>query len=390
MAEIGIGLIGTGFMGQAHALAFGAVAPIFEPPVRPRLELVADLDPAAAERTRQRHGFARATADWRTLVEDPRVGLVSVTSPNALHKEMALAAIAAGKHVYCEKPLALTAADASQLADAAEAAGVCTLVGYNYLRSPAIAYARRLVERGELGRPTCFRAIFDEDYMADPDIPHSWRVTRAQAGSGALGDMASHVVSLARFLVGGISAVAGQLGTAIRERPMPATGSGREERAQKVAVDRSHMAPVENEDLAQALLRFSCGAAGYLGSSRIAWGRKNGLDLELYGTGGALRFTQERFNELQLFRPSDHLDDNGFRTVLTGPAHPPFGRFTPAVGHGLGFNDLKVIEVAHLLAAIAGETPAFPDFREGAAIEAVCEAIERSHEQQGWVAVAPA
>lgn len=387
MKEIGVGIIGTGFMGRAHALAFGSVTALFEPVLRPRLEMVADLDQAAAERARSRHGFARATADWRELVAHPRVGLVAITAPNALHKEMALAAIAAGRHVYCEKPLALTAADAHQLADAAEAAGVCTLVGYNYLRSPAIAFARRLVESGELGRPTCFRAFFDEDYMADPDAPHSWRVTRAAAGSGALGDMGSHVVSLARFLVGGIEAVSGQLGTAITHRPMPAAGGGREERAQKVAVDRSRMAEVENEDLAQALLRFSCGASGYLGSSRIAWGRKNGLDLELYGTSGALRFTQERFNEIQLFRPSSRPDDNGFRTILTGPAHPPFGRFTPAVGHGLGFNDLKVSEVAHLLAAIAGQAPPYPDFREGAAIEAVCEAIERSDHEGRWIDV---
>jgi predicted dehydrogenase len=190
-----------------------------------------------------------------------------------------------------------------------------------------------------------------------------------------------------RHLVGPIVEVLADFRTVIAERPMPAAGGAREERAGRAAVDRSRMKAVENEDVVLALLRFADGTIGQVGSARIAWGRKNGPDLEIYGTRGALRFTQERMNELQLFRPSERADDNGFRTVLTGPAHPPYGRFTPAAGHGLGFNDLKTVEAAHLLDGIAAGTPLYPDFREGWAVEAVCDAMLESAEKRTWVRV---
>ncbi len=369
---IGCGVIGTGYMGACHAQALIAVAHAFEPQLRPRLEMVADVVSDAALAAHRRFGFARATTDWRVLVADPAVELVSITTPNDLHKEMALAALAAGKHVWCEKPLALTAADAAELVAAAGAAGKTTLVGYNYLRSPAVAFAKKLVAEDEIGAVTQFRAIFDEDFMGPAEFPFSWRSERAKAGTGALGDMGSHLVNLAHYLVGPIVEVAAGLFTAIPERR---DGEGRLRR-------------VENDDVAEALVRFANGAVGHLGCSRIAWGRKNGLDFELYGRQGGLRFTQERFNEIQLFRPATRPDDNGFRTILTGPPHPPFGRFTPGWGHGLGFNDLKAIEAAHLLESIALGKPAWPDFAEGHRVEAVCEAIARSAETRRWEPVA--
>ena len=366
--SIGCGVIGTGYMGACHAQALIAVGHAFEPALRPRLEMVADVGPAGAEAARARFDFSRATTDWRELVADPLIELVSITTPNILHKEMALAGLAAGKHVWCEKPLALTAADAADLVAAAEAAGTTTLVGYNYLRSPAVAFAKKLVADGELGAVTQFRAIFDEDFMGPAAFPFSWRCEVAKAGTGALGDMGSHLVNLAHYLVGPIAEVAAGLATAIPER-LDAEGRLRR---------------VENDDVSEVLVRFENGALGHLGCSRIAWGRKNGLDFELYGRQGGLRFTQERFNEIQLFKPAERADDNGFRTVLTGPPHPPFGRFTPGWGHGIGFNDLKVIEAAHLLEAIATGTPAWPDFAEGQRVEAVCEAIARSAESRRW------
>jgi predicted dehydrogenase len=365
MDEIGVGVIGTGFMGECHALAFAAVGPLFQPELRPRLELVADINATAAERARARFGFARASADWRELVADPAVQLVSITSPNVLHKEMALAAIAAGKHVYCEKPLALTAADARELALAAEAKGVRTLVGYNYLCSPALQHIKQLLDAGELGTLTYLRACFEEDYMADPAVPFSWRCERAKAGSGALGDLGSHAISVARLLGGPIVEVL-QFGRV--EQP-------------------SELRRVENEDIAHCLFRFGNGVLGSLTTSRTAWGRKNGPDLELYGTLGAVRYRQERFNEFELFRSSARKDDNGYRTVFCGPYHGEYGRFTPAPGHGIGFNDLKVIEVAGLLHGIAAGTRIYPDFREGWAIEAVCDAILESAVRRAWAPV---
>ena len=385
MDEIGVGVIGTGFMGECHALAFNAVGPLFQPRPRPRLVMVADVDAAAAERARARFGFERASADWRALVADPAVGLVSITAPNLLHKEMALAAIAAGKHVYCEKPLALTAADARELAEAAAARGVRTLVGYNYLCAPALQHVRQLLDAGELGRLTYLRCAFEEDYMADPAVPFSWRCERARAGSGALGDMGSHCISLARFLGGPIVEVLGDTAMVVSERAVAPPGAdlqfGRVEQP-------SELRAVENEDIAHCLFRFASGVIGSMVTSRTAWGRKNGPDLELYGSLGAVRYRQERFNEFELFRASPRKDDNGYRTVVCGPYHGAYGRFTPAPGHGIGFNDLKVIEVAGLLEGIAAGTPLYPDFREGWAIEAACDAILGSAAGRIWVAVA--
>lgn len=372
MAEIGVGLIGTGFMGDCHAQAFAAVGGLFEPALRPRLELVADVAPAPAERCAGKYGFRRHTADWRALVADPAVGVVSITSPNALHKEMALAAIAAGKHVWCEKPLALSAGDAEEMAAAARAKGVVTLVGYNYLRSPAVQYAHRLVQQGEIGRPTYFRACFDEDYLASPEASFSWRCQRAAAGTGTLGDMGSHAIAFARYLLGPVAEVCADMATIIPRRQERGGGATRE---------------VENEDIAHALLRFASGVTGTLATSRVAWGRKNGFDFEVFGTRGAIRFTEERFSELQLYLAGDRDDRNGFRTILTGPAHPPYGRFSPAAGHCLGFNELKVAEAAVLLDAVAGKGEAYPDFGEGAAIEAIVDAIVESTRRREWVKV---
>ena len=384
MGEIGVGIIGTGFMGECHALAFTSVTPLFQPKLRPRLAVVADVNAAAAERARDRFGFGRATADWRELVSDPAVGLVSITAPNILHKEMALAAIAAGKHVYCEKPLALTAADARELTLAAEARGVRTLVGYNYLCVPAIRHIKKLLDEGELGRLTYLRCAFEEDYMADPAVPFSWRCERARAGSGALGDLGSHAISLARYLAGPIAEVLGDTAMVVPERAVAPPGGdlqfGRVEQP-------AEMRAVENEDVAHCLFRFESGLLGSMIASRTAWGRKNGPDLELYGTLAGVRFRQERFNEFELFRAGARKDDNGYRTVFAGPYHGDYGRFTPAPGHGIGFNDLKVIEVAGLLEGIAWGGPIDPDFREGWAIEAVCDAILESAERRAWVSV---
>ena len=379
-AEIGIGLIGTGFMGKCHALAFGAVAATVNPTLRPRLELLCDVDADHAAAMARQFGFSRATTDWRELVADPAVDIVSITSPNAFHHDMAVAAAQAGKHVYCEKPMALTVADAAAMADAVADAGVKSLVGYNYLRNPAVAYARQLICDGELGDVFSFRGIFDEDFMANAATPFSWRCRTADAGAGALGDMATHLISLAHYLAGPIEAVCASTQIVITERP--------------AAGPDQPGGTVENDDLADALVRFASGATGVLSTSRINWGRKCHLAYEINGTGGTLIFDQERMNEMAHYRPplgegSDSLRpatvDEGFRKILMGPAHPGFDNIVPASGAGLGFNDLKVLEVSHLLAGIAGEEVLYPDFQEALTIERVIDAILRSSAVGGWV-----
>lgn len=374
MSDIGIGLIGTGFMGKCHALAFNAVAPTFETTLRPRLVAIADLSADTAQRFARSFGFERATTQWRDLVNDPEIGLVAITTPNAAHKEMALAAIAAGKHVYCEKPLALNATDAKELALAAAAAGVKTAVGYNYLKNPANLLAREMIAAGEIGQVIHFRGIHNEDYMSNPAVPHSWRCTSALAGAGALGDIGSHILSLALFLIGPIEAVCAQSQIVIPERPDPAT-PGR-------------MLPVDNDDQTHAMLRFAGGAIGTVECSRVAVGRKMHLAYEITGTKGTIVMDQERMNEIKLFTQDDQNRLGGFRRILIGPDHPEYAPFCPAPGHGLGFNDLKTIEVKHLLEAIDGHRAhAYPDFQIGYDIERIMDAILASTRRDGWVGV---
>lgn len=359
---LGIGLIGTGFMGKTHALAWASVGAVMAttPPVR--LELLCDTPTAKAESMAAQFGFARATENWRALIADPRVDVVSITTPNGLHHEMALAALQAGKHVWCEKPMALTLAEAQNMADAARASGCKTLLGYNYIRNPAFRHAQNLIADGRIGLPVHFRGWVDEDYQADPDLPWTWRARKADAGLGALGDLGCHLVSMTLGLMGPIASLIADTQIIHPTRPLP---------------DGGH-ATVENEDAATAILRFATGAQGSISTSRSAWGRKNRLDWEVHGTQGMISFAQERMNELQLYVNEGPMAEQGFRTILTGPAHPPYAQFTPAPGHQLGFNDLKVIEAAEFLTAIANGSPAWPDFSEGYRIEAIIHGIAAS------------
>lgn len=364
MTSLGIGLIGTGFMGKCHALAYGAVKAVFGDVPTPRLELLCDTPADKAASMAAQFGFARSTDDWRALINDPAVDIVCITTPNKLHAEMAIAALRAGKHVHCEKPMALTLEQAQSMADAAATAPGRTIVGYNYIRNPAFQYARKLIDDGAIGRLVHFRGFVDEDYQADPDLPWTWRATKADAGLGALGDLGCHMISMAVELMGPITSVVGDIRTVHATRPTPDSGDPK---------------PVENEDIASAILHFASGVQGLFSTSRSAWGRKNYMAIEVHGTQGMIRFDQERMNELQLYQNTGDKADQGFRTILTGPAHPPFGHFTPAPGHQLGFNDLKVIEAADFLHAIAAGRPAYPSFHDALHFEAVIHAIARSN-----------
>lgn len=360
---IGIGLIGTGFMGKCHALAYGAVKAVLGDVPTPRLELLCDTPSDKAETMADQFGFARATDDWRALVSDPAVDIVCITTPNSLHAEMAIAALESGKHVHCEKPMALTLDEARAMTRAAEKSGQRTMLGYNYIRNPAYQHARRLITEGAIGRLIHFRGFVDEDYQADPELPWTWRATQAGAGLGALGDLGCHLLSMAIGLMGPVASVLGDIRTAHETRPSPEDGTPH---------------PVENEDIASAILSFAGGQQGVFSTSRSAWGRKNSMVFEVHGTQGMIRFDQERMNELQLFRNSGDPATQGFTTILTGPAHPPYGQFTPAAGHQLGFNDLKVIEAAEFLRAVASDQEAWPSFRDGLAIEEIIHAIAAS------------
>ena len=355
---VGVALIGTGFMGKCHALAWRTVATAFGG-VPPRLEVLCEVPDEKAQTYATQFGFARGTADWRDAVEDPKVDVVSITTPNELHRPIAEAALAAGKHVWLEKPMSLTVADAQAMADAAAARpDLKTIIGYNYTRSPAFQEAVKRIRQGDIGEPRAFRGVYDEDFLGDPEAPWSWRMTTARGGLGVMGDMGCHMVSQMTALMGDVDEVIGMTQIAVPSRPSP-----------------DGPMPVENEDSAMALIRFKSGAHGQFATSRVAWGRKCRLQWEVHGADGAIVFDQENMNELWTFRKGDE----GFTRHVTGPDQPDFGAFCPAPGHNIGFNEMKTIEARNLLRAIRGGEPCGPDFAQGLVIEKVIHAIAESN-----------
>ena len=367
--KLRIGLIGTGFMGKAHVFGSASAPRVFELPYEIELHTVVDITPEAAARAAQTLGFANSTANWRDIITNPDIDVVDITAPNALHKEMALAAIDAGKHVYCEKPLAPLAADAREMAEAAEAAGVKTQVGFNYLCNPMMGLAREMIASGELGEIRGYRGLHAEDYMADVSGAYTFR--HDPSGGGALADIGSHALATAEYLIGPITRVMGDCVTMIHERP-----DGRGGR-KAVTVD----------DVGRAFLRFENGATGSIEGNWIATGRKMQHDFEVYGTKGALAFSQEHFNVLNYFNTADAKGRQGFRRIEAGPDHAPYGLFCVAAGHQLGFNDLKAIEVAGYVNAIAGKAAEPFNFRQGLRIQTLVETIQQSSKAQAWMDV---
>ncbi|GGH31249.1 Predicted dehydrogenase [Cribrihabitans marinus] len=367
MSGIGIGLIGGGYMGKAHAVAHAAVASVFGTALRPRLEMIAATSPESAERHRAALGFARAARDWHELVEDPGVEAVIIASPPDTHLEITRAACALGKPVFCEKPLGASLADGEAMVADAESAGIVNMIGFNYIRTPASQFARQLVAGGEIGDITWFRGEHTEDFFADPHGPASWR--SQGAANGTMGDLAPHMINAALALIGPIASVMAEIET------VHATRGG---------------APVTNDDQAQMMCRFGNGAMGHLFFSRVATGRKMGYAYEITGTRGAIRFDQEDQNALWLYRANDPEAERGFRKILTGPAHPDYLPFCQGPGHGTGYQDQIIIEARDFLAAISEGRSRWPTFRDGLAVSRVAEAARRSHAQGRWQDVHPA
>jgi predicted dehydrogenase len=351
-------MLGRGFMGRAHSVALRKLA--WVAPQRPaRLVALCGRDREGTARMAREFGYERAVADWRELVEDPAIGLISNGGPNALHAEPTIAAARAGKHVLCEKPLGRDADEAYAIWAAVEQAGVVHMTGFNYRFFPAVALARELIADGALGEIRHFRARYLQSWLLDPAAPASWRLDAKAAGAGALGDLGSHAVDLARHLVGEPVAVSARLATFVHERPG---------------------GTVDVDDAFAATVAFDGGAIGTLEASRVAPGRKNQLVVEVDGTRGALVFDQERKDELLLMTAGDARTD-GFRRInVSEPAHPLLANSWPA-GHAIGWEDSFVFEFAHLLGAIAGDHAVAPrgaTAEDGYRCAEVCDAIARA------------
>lgn len=377
MKELGIGIIGTGFMGKAHAFAYRAALAAFPDIPVPRLEMIADVDGTLAAKAAHQYGFARSCGNWKDMIADPKIDVISITTPNTLHKEMALAAIAAGKHVHCEKPLSPSITDSLEMAAAAETAGVQTQVGFNYIKNPLLKLAREMIESGELGEITGFRGIHAEDYMHDTESPWTWRIDPS-GGPGVIADLGSHIIGMARFLLGPIAEVNADVRTVVKSRPVARGATERKD----VLVD----------DVARILVNFGRGCGGTIEANWIATGRKMQLGFELYGSKGSLVFTQERLNELQLYRAGGEAHahgvdsrTNGYVRLEAGPQHYPYGQFCIAGGHQLGFNDLKTIEIGEFLGAIGKGQASGPNFREACEIQKVVDAAIASSKSRSWV-----
>lgn len=382
--ELRIGIIGTGLMAKSHTVSFLSASSFFDVlPLKPKLAVICDESEDLARGAAETYGFESWTTDWQSLVEDPSIGLVDIVTPNFLHKEMALAAVAAGKHVYCEKPLAVTAADAKEMYEAAEEAGVVTLVGFNYLRNPAVVFAKELIKAGEIGEIRSFSENFVLDAVADPSVPFTWRFGRELAGAGSLGDVGAHVISLARSLVGDIGSVCGLSRIFVKERPEAGGTLG----YVSSAAEGSTKKQVENDDLMYFLCEFEGGSAGVFESSRVAIGRRWDLSFSISGSKGSLQFAQQRNYELQLFVTDDPEGKQGFRAINIEPGHGDYGRFWPFGGVPLGLHELKIVEVHNLIEAIAEDRAVQPDFREGWEVCRVIDAVLNSANERRWVEV---
>ncbi|MEV5386900.1 Gfo/Idh/MocA family oxidoreductase [Streptomyces sp. NPDC052721] len=380
-----VGMVGYAFMGAAHSQGWRTVGHVFDLPRRPVLAVLCGRDGAAARAAAERHGWAAVETDWRALIARGDIDLVDICTPGDSHAEIAVAALAAGKHVLCEKPLANTVAEAETMTRAAEEAygrGQVAMVGFNYRRVPATAFARRMIADGRLGTLRHVRVTYLQDWLADPAFPLTWRLRREHAGSGALGDLGAHIVDLAQYLAGEpLAGVSALTETFVRERPLP--GGPSRGLAAGSATGSPHVSTgtVTVDDAAVFTGRFASGALASFEATRYATGRKNALRIELNGERGSLAFDLERLNELWFHDATGPGAEAGFRRILvTEPEHPYLDAWWPP-GHGLGYEHTFVHQARDLVHAIAAGTRPAPSFADGLQVQRVLAAVEESAEK---------
>ncbi|GAB3980995.1 Gfo/Idh/MocA family oxidoreductase [Actinoallomurus acanthiterrae] len=379
---LGVAVVGFGWMGRVHAQAYARVLHHFPRlDLRPEPVMVADEVPGRAEEAAARFGFATATRDWRDVVADPRVAAVSVTAPNFLHREIGVALAEAGKHLWIEKPVGLTAADARAVADAVGKAGVQGAVGFNYRNAPAVETAREMIAAGEIGTVTHARIRLFSDYAAHPDGALTWRYERERGGSGVLGDLASHGVDLARFLLGEISSLVADTAVFVPERARPVGATAGHTRS--TGGERGR---VENEDHVSCLLRFASGARGVLEACRVSVGEQNNYGVEIHGTRGALFWDFRRMGELGVSRGTAY-QDQPVSTVHVGPGDGEYAAFQPGAGISMGYDDLKVIEAYRFLRSVAERTPYGATLEDAVRAAVALDAMTRSARTGTWVSL---
>ncbi|QIG42107.1 Gfo/Idh/MocA family oxidoreductase [Nocardioides anomalus] len=386
---LAVGMVGHAFMGNAHSQAWRVAPRFFDLPLDPVMRVVCGRDAGRAAEAASRLGWEESSDDWRAVVARDDVDLVDVCTPGDSHAEIAIAALEAGKHVLCEKPLANTVEEAERMVAAAERAaarGVQAMVGFTYRRVPAVALARQLVAEGRIGEIRHVRAQYLQDWIADAEAPLSWRLDKSKAGSGSLGDIGAHIIDLTQFITGlRITEVSGQLETFVKERPVPA---GETAGTLGGGGSSGELGPVTVDDAAVFLARLTSGAIGVYEATRFATGRKNAIRIEVNGSAGSLAFDFEDMNVLEFYDATEPAETAGFRRILvTEPEHPYVAAWWPA-GHGLGYEHgftHQVVDLVHALAA--GEAPR-PSFADGLQVQRVLAAVETSSDTRSWQEVA--
>lgn len=387
-AALGVGMIGYAFMGTAHSQAWRSAGRFFDLPLTPAMNVLCGRDSAAATAAAGRLGWADTETDWRRVLERDDVQVVDICTPGDTHAEIAIAALEAGKHVLCEKPLANSVAEAERMVAAAEAAsasGIRSMVGFNYRRVPAIALARRLVAAGRLGEIRHVRAQYLQDWIIDPQFPLVWRLQAERAGSGALGDIGAHIVDATQFIVGdALIGVSGLTETFIKQRPLPSSSSGLH------AEGTAGTGPVTVDDAALFIGRFAGGALASFEATRFATGRKNAIRIEVNGSLGSLAFDFESMNELQVYDATTSAEVAGFtRVLVTEPEHPYMAAWWPP-GHVIGYEHSFIHEVVDLIGCLADGTDPSPSFADGLQVQRVLAAVvDSAGDESRWQSVPP-
>ena len=385
-----IGVVGAGFMGKAHCVALSNMPKLFtDAPYVPVFKTVCDIVPEIAEDFKERFSFEKACTDYMDIINDPEIDIVCVCTPNDSHAEISIAALKAGKHVICEKPIATKTEDAKAMAEAAEEAakkGIVSMCGYQYRRVPAIDEAKKIIESGRLGEITNVRAQYLQSWSADPRSPLSWRFVKETAGAGTLGDIFTHALDIAQYLAGNVTDVVSMVKTYINERPVQEGGVdllgtvklGDDAKKQVVDVD----------DEVSVLCKFGSGAIGSVEATRMAWGRNNYLTVEVHGTKGSLTWNYERLNELEVcYGMEDNDGERGFRKIYTGPANPHGDVTWNIPGMNIGYGELKAIEAYEFAKAVEGGYQPTTSFTVGYQLDRVCEAVLESNDKKAWVEV---
>ena len=370
--QINVAIIGAQFMGKAHSNAWFDVSRFYDLPFEVNMKIACDINPDSENGFAKKLGWEKFEPSWEKVVSNPEIDIIDICTPNNLHQIIAVAAAKAGKHVICEKPLAMNAGEAKLMYEAAEKNGVKNLTGFNYRRVPAISLARQMIDAGKIGKVHHFNAVYYQDWLVDPEFPYVWRHDAELAGSGAHGDMNAHTVDLAHFLVGEIDSVCGDNKVFIEERNIPGT-----RRKEKVTADDSSM----------FMARFNNGALGNFIATRFATGRKNYLRLEIFGSKGSLGFNLESMNELEYYSTSDNNTEQGFRKILvTESNHPYLKKWWPA-GHIIGWEHTFIHEIGDFLLAISDNSPIKPDFYDGYLCQVVLDAVSNSAARKSWVQI---